>query len=76
MSKHRLISLIIFIPLSLVPDNICVELANRSTIYIATQGRHEPCPAKPCITLSQLSVNFKQYLRDNMTMILLPGKQS
>ena len=75
MSKHRLMSLIIFTSLSLVPDNICVELANGSTIYIATQA-HEPCPAKPCITLSQLSANFKQYLRDNMTMILLPGKQS
>ena len=74
MSKHLLIPLVI-LTLNMVPDYMYVTFASRGVIYI-TALPDEPCPAKPCVTLSQLSANPMEYLRYNMTMIFLQGKQS
>lgn len=67
MSTHHLMFLII---LCLVPSCMYITLVSGDAFYI-TVSPDEPCPAKPCVTLSQLATNVKEYLRDNMTVTVI-----
>ena len=54
-----------------------LSFVSGSLIYITTsESAESPCPAEPCVTLSQLAINLTQYLNDNMTMIFLRGNHS
>ena len=44
-------------------------------IYIVPSP-NEPCPAQPCITISQLAMNTNDYMDINNTLAFLPGNHS
>ena len=70
MSPHQWTSLMTFITIY-----TCFLFVSGGLIYITTSAE-SPCPAKPCVTLSQLATNLTEYLNDNMTMIFLQDNHS
>ena len=43
------------------------------TILYVKPTPHAPCPADPCLTLSQYAQQPHHYLTSNTTLLLLPG---
>ena len=43
-------------------------------VYYITPSSSDPCPAEPCLTLSQFANNSNNYVNSNTTLIFLSGK--
>ena len=74
MSLHHWIQHVA-LTFTLLSGHVKFSLASDDKIYITTSEKN-PCPAKPCVTLSQLAANLPEYLSDNMTIIFLQGKHN
>ena len=64
---------------SLILISACFDVEKEEVIYIkpsSTPSSSTPCPAKPCLTLSQFSQNSTSWLSLNTTLIFLAGNHT
>ena len=59
--------------LSLILLCICPEIASSVVYHITPPSVATPCPAEPCLTLTQFAANSSNHLHDDTVLLLQPG---
>ena len=73
INASNITTMIHSLSLSLIVIGCFQLLVTASDTYYITPSPSSLCPVQPCLSLSQLSVKYRQSTISNLTLIFLPG---